>query len=279
MLLYDAFDGQLEFQRTLSRSELYGDGLFETIAIYQGKPLWFSRHYQRLMRGIRTLKYELPEGFSETYLRTQCEQLIALNGITNGRIRIYISRQPGGYYQPTTQHAHWLVQTFPLDNLLQWNETGIKAGIFDAIPLFPTLLKSFKSCNSLVYVLAAQEARQFHWDDCILLSHEKKLAELTASNLFWVQNDKLFTPDVSTGCIPGILREVLMEIAEKNRIPVEKTNAPVETLLHATEIFATNVIHGIVPIRFVHTLSKTFSTQHNHFTRFLYEQLMNSIHS
>ena len=279
MKYLDALNGNLVPHINVPRSQIYADGIFETIAVYQGKILWFSKHFQRLMRGIRTLKYELPEDFSENSLKTQIQDLLQVNQIHIGRVRILCLRKDGGFYSPITEQSDILIQTFPLMEIYAWKNDGIKVGVFDQVLLFPTILKRFKSCNALPYVLAAQEAHSLHLDDCILLSYQNKIAELSASNLFFVKNYELFTPDLNTGCVQGIMRENLFEFAEKLNIKLHKSFITLDHLNDFTEIFATNAIHGIVPIRYVQGISKTFSTSHNEVTRAIYKELMKSIQS
>ncbi|GIV43217.1 MAG: hypothetical protein KatS3mg035_0340 [Bacteroidia bacterium] len=74
------------------------------------------------------------------------------------------------------------------------------------------------------------------------------------------------------------MRECILELAEKLNIPTQKNSLSIEDLHEVTEIFATNAIHSIVPIRFVQGVSKTFSTSHNEITRLLYEELLKLIH-
>ena len=271
---FDVLNGNLIPHHKISRSQLYADGIFETIAVYNGKIMHFTRHYQRLMRGVRTLKYVLPEDCSENTLKTQIQELLQLHSIQMGRVRILCTRLDGGHYYPSTNEVNLLIQVFSFPHVYSWKNEGIKVGIFNQILLFPTVLKEFKNCNALPYVLAAQDAISLNLDDNILLSHEKKIAELSSSNLFFVKNHQLFTPDSNSGCLHGTMREVIMDLAAKNHIPLTKGSFDLQELHEFTEIFATNAIHGIVPIRFVQGISKTFTTSHNEITRFLYQQLL-----
>lgn len=277
MDLYDALNGNLVPHKKVPRSQIYADGIFETIGIYNRKILWFSKHYQRFMRGVRTLKYELPEGFSETYLKSQVQDLIQLNQIQNGKVRILCTRKEGGLYYPTVNQVNLLIQTFPLDEIYTWKNEGIKVGIYNQILLYPSVLKQFKNCNALPYVLAAHDAYSKQLNDNILLSYQNQIAELSNSNIFFVKKHQLYTPDLNTGCLQGIMRENIIEIAEKLYIPFKKESISPEELYEVTEIFATNAIQGIVPIRYIQGISKTFSTSHNEITRLLYEELLKSI--
>lgn len=278
MDLLDVLNGNLVPNKKIPRSQIYADGIFETIAVYKSKVLWFQKHYQRFMRGIRTLKYELPEGFSENSLKTQIEELLQINKVQYGRIRILCTRKDGGLFYPMENEVNILIQTFPLKEIYAWKNDGIKVGVYHEILLYPSVLKQFKNCNALPYVLAAQDAYAHHLDDNILLSYQNQLAELSNSNLFFVKKHQLYTPDLNTGCLQGTMRENIIELAEKLYIPFKKSSITVEELHEVTEIFATNAIHGIVPIRFVQGISKTFSTSHNEITRLLYEELLKSIH-
>ncbi|GIV43218.1 MAG: hypothetical protein KatS3mg035_0341 [Bacteroidia bacterium] len=191
MQIFDALNGNLISHQNIPRSQIYADGILETIAVYKSKILWFSKHFQRLMRGIRTLKYQLPEDFSENSLKSQIQDLIQVNNIQNGRIRILCTRKNGGLFNPTNNEVDILIQTFPLKEVYAWKNEGIKVGIFPTLLLYPTVLKQFKNCNALPYVLAAQDAHSRHLDDNILLSYKNEIAELSSSNLFFVKKKSI----------------------------------------------------------------------------------------
>lgn len=277
MEIFDALNGNLVPQKKVPRSQIYADGIFETLAVYKGKILWFQKHFQRFMRGVRTLKYQLPEDFSENLLKSQIYDLIQVNNLYNGRVRILCTRKDGGLFYPIDNEVNILIQTFPLKEIYAWKNEGIKVGIFDQILLYPTILKQFKNCNALPYVLAAHDAYSKNLDDNILLSYQNQISELSNSNIFFVKNNQLYTPDLNCGCLQGTMRETLIELAEKLYVPIKKASISVEELYEVTEIFATNAIHGIVPIRFVQGISKTFSTSYNEITRLLYEELLKTI--
>lgn len=219
------------------------------------------------------MKYLLPEEWNENFLLQQCKDLVEMNNIDFGKIRIWIGRKDSGNYLPETNQIDFLIQAFPLETL-HWKPDGIKCGVFQQMKLHESPLQEFKNGNSIPYVLAAIEAKSLHLDDMILLSSQNQISELTSSNLFFVLDGKLCTPDLASGCKTGVLREWILENVNHFGVKIEKKSIFPSQLNEVTEIFATNVIKGIVPIRYVQGVSKTFTTTHNEITRYLYDKMI-----
>jgi branched-chain amino acid aminotransferase len=109
-------------------------------------------------------------------------------------------------------------------------------------------LASAKTAQYLIYLLTRAEARDAGADDALLLNSSGDVCEPAIANIFAVIDGRLVTPALTSGPLPGITRSVLLEIADRERFPVEQRALPLEQLTRATEIFATNSIVGVQPI-------------------------------
>ena len=125
------------------------------------------------------------------------------------------------------------------------NEKGLIMDIFTDVPKPCNYLSNIKTCNSLPYVMAGIFKAQNNLDEVFLLNQNGYLCEAGSSNVFvWYQNH-LYTPALSEGCVEGVMRQVVINIARKNNIPVTEAQINPEILYEADEVFLTNAGRGI----------------------------------
>lgn len=232
----------------LNRSFRYGDGLFETIRVFQGQPLFLKDHFARLQRGMDLLglRYD-PEAYP-LQLRQHLRRAIEVNRIDHhGRLRLHVYRAGEGAYRPLSDEPHSLIEAYPLAEDTYAQATGLSLGIFPDWELRPTPLSACKTANALPYVMAARYAREQGWDEALLWGSEG-LAEASASNLFVVKHRQILTPPLSSGCLPGTMRQVVMRVAQEVRIPMKEKKLGRRDLKQADEVFLTNAIRGIQPV-------------------------------
>lgn len=231
-----------------NRSFRYGDGLFETIRVENGKVLWADLHFKRLNKGLAFLKLEMPAGFDLKYFTSEIQNLCLQNhdeGLPL-RVRFSVFRNQGGYYLPLKNAASCLIETerltLPGYNL---NRQGLYIDIFEDLYKPCHRLSNCKTTSALIYVLASLYRKAKNLDDCLLINEKHLLAEASSSNLFLVKNNQLITPSLDQACVEGVMRSVIIEIASAEKIPVEERPIKIEELLEADEIFLTNAINGI----------------------------------
>ncbi len=227
----------------MERAFLYGDLLFETIRVYDEKICFIDKHYQRLKRSAELLQFDL-KAFSQQIFEQEIQS--SLGGIKNARVRFVMYRNSKGYYTPNTNDVKWEVEILPLDV----NEKVCKnLGVFNEYKKPCNQLSNIKSGNALVYVMAGLYAKNNKFDDCIILNEHGRIAEVISSNLFLVKGNKLITPPLTEGCVDGVMRKVLIESATEKGIYVEELPLTTNELLQAHEVFLTNSIHGIIPVK------------------------------
>lgn len=250
-----AFNGEILNRKdfTISagnRAFRYGDGVFETIRVSQGCVLWADMHFERLSNAIRILQLLPDLQWSQHHFEKDIIRLCDANGLSNARIRLSLFRNEGGYYTPLTNRASVLMESEALDHsLFTMNSKGLSVDLFPDIHKSFSVLSALKSINAQIYVLAGIYKRNKGLGDILLLNNAERIAEAGASNIFAVQKNKLITPPLSEACVDGIMRKVMIRVAEKQGITVIEAPLTIDSLLNADELLLTNSIQGVRWVR------------------------------
>lgn len=256
-----------------NRGFRFGDSTFETIRVFNGQALFLNEHISRLLLGINALKMELSPAYDTVFFSRAFAELIQKNEIkTGGRIRLTVFRNGEAFYTPETNSTSYIIEANPLtENEYVLNPKGYSIDIFNEIKKQQNALSPIKSGNSLLYVLAGVNRIKHQLDECIIMNTKGDVIESIHSNIFAVKNGVLYTPPVAEGCVDGVLRKKLIEVAFKNRIAVYEINLAQSVLLGADEIFLTNVISGLRWVgayknkRYFNTTSKLLTDRLNEY--------------
>ncbi len=234
---------QLNFPQ-LSRAVRYGDGVFETIRLYNHQALFFKDHYQRLQHGLSVLGISLHNFPTiEEFLEVIAALSIGESGA--GRARIQVFRSGQGVDLPETNEAEVFIQIFS-NEFFTYPKRKVRAHLVEGSRIHPSILTTIKSGNRLPYILAAQEAHKFGAEEGILQNTSGGLAEGNSSNMFVLNSDnQIFTPPISEGALPGIMRFRLIELLKSWGYSVSERRIVPEELPDFQEIWLTNVIQGI----------------------------------
>lgn len=234
-----------------NRSFLYGDGVFETVKILDGKILFLEDHYFRLMSGMRIVRMEIPMDFTMEYFESQILSAASANGcLLSGRARMTVYRNTGGYYLPKDATVSYLVAADVLENShYMISKEEYEVDLYKDFYVSQQLLSTVKTTNRLINITGSIFAHENGLDNCLLLNDSKNVIEALQGNLFMVLNEKLVTPPVSDGCLNGVMRKQILEITRKTESleVVEQSISPFD-LQKADALFITNVIKGIQPI-------------------------------
>ncbi len=234
-----------------NRAFLFGDAVFETVKIVNSKILFLEDHYFRLMASMRVVRMEIPMNFTMEYMEEQILSVVKTNGISNSsRARITVYRNDGGFYLPQTNEVSFLIRAMPSENVLYVLEKdNYEVDLYKDFYVSKQLLSSIKTTNRILNTTASIYAHENALDNCLLLNDAKNVVEAIQGNLFMVVGSKLITPPVSEGCLNGVMRKQILELAKKisDLEVVEEVISPFE-LQKADELFITNVIKGIQPI-------------------------------
>ena len=237
------------------RGFLYGDGIFETLRVYETHLLCLHRHIRRLRQSCEVLGLRLPT--PEPPWKTLLCELVQRNHLEHSMIRITISRGVGSLgLEPTDGTDPTVVLCpRPLPQLTkeQWKQ-GVTLTIVNTRRQPSSALPShIKSLNYLNNILAKQEAVTAQTFDGLFLNTDGSLCECTTSNIFFIKDQHLYTPSLECGILPGITRNIVLELARaRDRVVHEGIYRP-EDLMNADECFLTNTAFGILPVSRIET--------------------------
>jgi branched-chain amino acid aminotransferase len=220
-----------------------GEGLYETLRVYEGRPFLWERHMERLVLSAAVLGFPVPA--SPALLREAVDQVLAADGLADAVVRLTVTRGiPGG--RPTRTGA-W-VEAEPLASRL-WR--GTKAGAATLIaskrPFEPGPLGPHKTTSRLAYRLASEEARGARADEALLVSPHGSVLEGAVSNVFAVLGGELRTPPLAAGILPGVTRAMVLELCAAEGRPAREAPLTIEELRRADEIIVTNSVQEVVP--------------------------------
>ncbi|MBO8171777.1 MAG: aminotransferase class IV [Bacillaceae bacterium] len=229
---------------------LYGAGLFETLRAYQGHLFLFDDHYQRLMKSAAVLGIKVD--YSKQDLYEAVISTLKANQLTDAYIRITLSAGTYGvglssdpYHNPS-----WVIHTRPLPAFpADLYERGKKLVPLRTVSRHPAGTGSYKSLNFLPSVLGKKELGPQQELEGIFLTSDGYVAEGIVSNLFFVQNQTVFTPSLKTGILPGIARKLVIQLARRQGLQVEEGFYPLHLWKKADEVFLSNSVQELVPVR------------------------------
>jgi branched-chain amino acid aminotransferase len=229
----------------------YGYGLFETMLVRDGAIRLMDYHWDRLFDGAKQLYFDLPALVTSEYLENEVLRTVRKNNLEKlCRVRLQLFAPGGGLYSHEKNIPGFLIECFPLDeSTLGLNENGLVVGIATGIAKSIDSLSNLKSCNALIYAVAAQQAKAHKWNDALICNTNVRFIESTIANIFWIKDDIVYTPPLSDGCVAGVMRRHILD-----EIPVKEMSLTIGALLDADEVFLTN---SIKPIRWVREISET----------------------
>jgi len=238
--MYIYYNGEFTEKGNIGHSAAgfqFGYGVFETILLRQGIPCFFEMHFERLINGCNMLKLKL-ELSADTMYR-QAVKLASLCTTQDGRLKIICFRDEGRDSIMMTLSAYHMEQQY--ERGFSLTTSSIKRN-----PCSP--LSYLKSMNYMENILAREEAKQQGYDEALLLNVHGKLCEGSVSNLFWVRDHTLFTPEVSCGLLEGITRKQVVQICRTLSIKLMQGAFDLSELESAEEVFMTNSLMGIMPV-------------------------------
>jgi branched-chain amino acid aminotransferase len=213
---------------------LVGDGVFETLRVYDGVPFAWTRHHQRLVRSAGGLGLSAP-GSQE--LRAAVDDVLAANGVTEGRVRLTITGGPSplgserGDGPPTVIVMSAPATPWPATVdvvVVPWsrNERGAVVGL--------------KTTSYAENVRALAYARERDAGEAIFLNTRGEVCEATGSNVFVIRDGVVRTPPADAGCLLGVTRALVLELCAEHGMPVEESALGRSALDDADEAFLTS---------------------------------------
>ncbi|MCH1582849.1 MAG: aminotransferase class IV [Flavobacteriales bacterium] len=251
-LLYNgelrSFDGPDSAVISLgNRAFLYADGIFETIRVMQGVPLFVEAHFERMREGLKAHRIHPPLGFTPKHIKKEISRLLEATNITgSARIRMTLSRRGTGYYAPKGSDLDVVMTAEPITEAdYSLNEKGLSVDIYPEMKCTPNHLTRFKNLAANIYIQSGLWAQEHQLDTALIQNDRMGIIESTSSNLFLVSNGVLYTPGLDGGATAGIMRAQIINLALASGMKVYECNLTPQNMLIADEVFLTNAVQGI----------------------------------
>jgi len=223
---------------------LCGWGIFTTIRIARGEAFAYERHWRRLEKDAALIR--LPMNYTAAKVRVHLHEVIRANNVTEGCARIYLVYNQVGFWQSDEQQPHvdLIIYSAPLPQFREPLRLGLRAqGRHAAAPL-----AGVKSISWLPNVWAVAEATKDGFDEVVLLNERAEVTECTAANIFAVKNRKIYTPPLGSGCLEGVTRGILFEIAPEAGISIVEQTLRPEDLYSADEVFVSSTNRNLIGV-------------------------------
>src|SRR5690625_364797 len=245
MLVNDQIVARDNIVNIEDRGYQFGDGVYEVIGVYEGKPFMMDEHMERLRRSAREIQLALP--YATGKLQKKLEELVAVNKLDEGIIYLQVSRGTASrehFFPDADVSPVTIAYTREEERMTATEEQGATAVLTEDIRW---LRCDIKTLNLLPNVLAKQKAVENNAIEAILHRGET-VTEASASNVFIVKDGELFTHPADNYILSGITRKKIIQLCETLGIKVNEETFTVDDMLAADEVFITATKLDVVPI-------------------------------
>ena len=221
-----------------------GWGIFTTIRIARGEAFAYERHWRRLDKHAAIINLPMP--YAAAKVRMHLHEVIRANKVTEGCARIYLIYNNVGFWQSdeARPQVDLLICSAGLPQYSDSARLALRAhGRHAAAPL-----SGVKSISWLNNVWAVAAAAKEGFDEAVLLNERSEVSECTSANIFAVKNGKVLTPPLSSGCLEGVTRGILMEIAPESGVSVAAQSLHPEDLYSADEVFISSTNRNVIGV-------------------------------
>lgn len=229
---------------------LYGDGVYETMRVYDGVVFMVDEHLARLRRSASMTGLAVLRD-NDQIKGLICGTLVA-NSLKNAYVRLTLSRGYGplGLDPDLCREPTFVIITEQMiDYPTEFYRDGIKIIIARTRRnLADAINPQIKSLNFLNNILAKIEAKKEGAYEAVMLNASGHVAEGTISNVFFCSGDVLCTPSVDCGILDGITRKLVLDIAVREGLPVREGRFAPDDIYGASEVFITNTTMEVMPV-------------------------------
>lgn len=223
---------------------LNGWGVFSTIRVYDGVMFAWERHWTRMHTDAGRMRVPFPQ--DRDWLAQRLHRLIEANRAFNATLRVAVIRNRGGMFEGPGPMGEFDIVAFTAD-VKDWGAT-VKLGV---IPNARHAASEFAGTKNLSWsenLTWYERAHERGLDEVVLLNERGEVSECTSANIFAVEGVEVWTPPLSSGCLPGVTRALLLEEIRVPGVHVgEKTLLPAD-LERASEIFITSSTREMLPV-------------------------------
>jgi branched-subunit amino acid aminotransferase/4-amino-4-deoxychorismate lyase len=235
-----------------NRSFKFGDGFFDNIIIYKSKIINWDHHSSQFKNNMQLTRMSIDIDF----IKSICCQLIDLNKLNNGLMRVSISRGDGGagFLPDKTTLPYLVIQTSIIDNY-NFSSVNLYLSQYKKID---TGLSRIKPENGLISSLLRLEAQDHDCFESLCLDNNNNVAECSSSNIFWISNNIFYTPSENLPIYLGSARNIVINYLKQNNIKIIEGEFDLKDLYSADEVFITNTRWIIKPISKMLPMNKIF---------------------
>jgi branched-chain amino acid aminotransferase len=223
---------------------LSGWGIFTTIRISRGEAFAYERHWRRLEKDAATIRLPMP--YTGAKVRVHLHEVIRANKVSDGCARIYLVYNSVGFWQSDEQRPQ--VDLIIYSAQLPEYPEPIRLGLREHGRHAASPLAGVKSISWLPNVWAVAEAQKEGFDEVVLLNERGEIAECTAANIFAVKGGKVYTPPLNSGCLEGVTRGILFEIAPEAGVAVIEQALRPDDLYSSDEVFISSTNRNLLGV-------------------------------
>ncbi|MET4081908.1 branched-subunit amino acid aminotransferase/4-amino-4-deoxychorismate lyase [Pedobacter sp. UYP30] len=230
-----------------NRAFRFGDGLFESMRMIDGKLQFAELHADRLAAGMKALKIEGHSLMDAYFLKQKTTDLAKRNKWAgNARFRLAVYRAGAGLYTPEHNKNGYLLEGNVLpSSTYELNKKGLIVDLFTDLSKPINKFSSLKTANALLYVMAGLFKQQNSLDEAFILNEKGFLCESISANIFVVYDKKIYTPALTEGCVAGVMRSAVLHLSKINDIEIIEAEISPKILAEADEVFITNATKGL----------------------------------
>ncbi|MEP7364593.1 MAG: aminotransferase class IV [Acidobacteriota bacterium] len=226
---------------------LNGWGVFSTIRVLDGVLFAWEKHWERMCRDAVLMRVPMPAAAED--LKQPLERLIEANGAENATLRVAVVRNKGGAFQAPHLEREFDVVAYTVD-LQDWG-TAAKLGVqmqgrHAASPMAGVKVTSWS--QNLTFL---EMAKAKGYDEVVLLNERGEVSECTSANLFVVKGVSVQTPPMTSGCLPGVTRRLLLEEVKVPGVHVEEKTLRLDDLYEADSVFMTSTTRELLRVEAV----------------------------
>jgi branched-chain amino acid aminotransferase len=228
-----------------------GWGVFSTLRVADGVIFAFERHWERMRRDAAKMHVPFPADPSE--MKAQLLRLIEANSAWNATLRAMVVRNRGGIFEGPDLEREFDVLAFTKD-LNPWG----KSVRLTVKPNARYAANEFSGCKILSWsqnLVWYEEARDRGFDEAVLLNERGEVSECTSANIFAATGGEVYTPPLDSGCLPGVTRELLLEVVRVPGIHVRERALTPRDLESADQVFITSTTRDLLPAEFIEGLN------------------------
>lgn len=229
----------------LDRGLLSGHGLFETLRAYEGLPWAVDDHYARFVAGAEWIELPLPD---EAAIAEAMRDTLRANGVSNGGVRVTITRGAGPVdpQSDADTEPNMFVLAWPLRDYTDLHGNG---AVIVTFRHGARSLAHVKSTSYAMSVAGRVYARRAGADDALFTSGDGRVLEATGSNIFSAMGERLVTPPLDEGILPGVTRHHVIAVAREIGFEVDEAPLRVGDLSEADEVVLTSSLREVYPAR------------------------------